>query len=485
MTEEQRDIALIEELRSSEHETPWLEFKLNQGDPDRIGILVSALSNAARLEGKETAYLVWGIDDKAHEVKGTTFDPYGKKVGGQVFEFWLRNKLSPAPVFQFRKVPHPSGKLILLEIPAATMVPIAFDGTPYIRVGSATPALTGDTQRYQALIDKMRPYTWEHGVALNYVIGSDVLGLLDHDSYFDLTGQVAPTDDGQKLEMLKLDRLIQKDVGGRWQILNLGAMLFANDLRQFGGDLERKGVRVVRHEGAKRTSTVTHRQDWKLGYANGFQGLLDYVNGLLPQKEQIGKALRKAHPVFPTLSVRELVANALIHLDMTITGMGPMIELFTDRIEITNPGESLIEPERMMDHPPRSRNEAMASLMRRMGMCEEQGSGLEKVFSDVELHQLPAPLVKVTDTATQVVLFGPRTFVDMSTEERVRACYWHSVLRHKAGNRMTNTSLRERLGIEKHNAAQATGVIRKTLEAGRIKLADEDHPRAGYHPWWA
>ena len=481
----QRDIDLIDELTSHSTEMPWLEFKSGLSDPKQIGKLVSALSNAARLDGKQTAFLVWGVKDGTHEIVGTSFDPNQKKVGNQVFELWLRNKLSPPPAFRFRKVEHPDGQLVLLEIPAPTAAPTAFEGVPYIRVGSATPKLSDDPHRYQALIEMMRPYTWETGVALNYVSGEQVLTLLDYGSYFELTGQPTPGSCEQVLEKLRADRLIEEDVGGRWNILNLGAMLFANDLRRFGSSLQRKGVRFIRYDGRDRTATVTHRHDEQRGYASGFQSLLSFVNGLLPQNEHIGEALRQAHPLFPALSVRELIANALTHQDMTVTGAGPMIELFSDRLEVTNPGAPLIETNRMVDHPPRSRNEALASLLRRMGMCEEQGSGLDKVFAELEFCQLPAPLLKASDSAMQVVLYGPRSFAEMSMEERVRACYWHTVLRYVSGDRMRNAGLCARLGVERHNAAQASVVIRKTMDAGLIRYADPDHPRAGYIPIWA
>lgn len=189
--------------------------------------------------------------------------------------------------------------------------------------------------------------------------------------------------------------------------------------------------------------------------------------------------------MFPELAIRELVANALIHQDMTVTGAGPQIELFQDRIEITNPGCSLVKPDRMIDLPPRSRNETMASLMRRMGMCEEQGSGLDKVIAAVEFFQLPPPLFRAEENATQVVLYGPRTFAEMTPDERVRACYFHAVLKFLSGDKMKNASLCTRLGIDPKNASQATGVINKTLSAGLIRVADPDHPRAGYVPHWA
>ena len=149
-----RDIDLIDDLRAQPVETPWLEFKSNLTDEAKIGKLISALSNAARLEGKEQAFLVWGIEDGTHNVIGTSFDPFSKQIGNQVFELWLRQRLSPAPAIQFRAVEHPEGHIILLEIPAPTMAPTSFESVPYIRIGSATPKLSDDPGRYQALIDE-------------------------------------------------------------------------------------------------------------------------------------------------------------------------------------------------------------------------------------------------------------------------------------------------------------------------------------------
>ena len=159
--------------------------------------------------------------------------------------------------------------------------------------------------------------------------------------------------------------------------------------------------------------------------------------------------------------------------------------MFQDRLEISNPGAPLVKPERMIDLPPRSRNEALASLMRRMAMCEEQGSGLDKVVQACEVFQLPAPLFRADGNATQAVLYGPRSFAEMTPEERVRACYFHAVLKFLSGDKMKNASLCTRLGIASKNAAQATAVINKTLEAGLIRVADPDNTRAGYVPHWA
>ena len=72
-----------------------------------------------------------------------------------------------------------------------------------------------------------------------------------------------------------------------------------------------------------------------------------------------------------------------------------MVEIFKDRIEITNPGKPLVDTQRFLDNPPASRNEILASLLRRFRICEERGSGIDKVVFQVELYQLPAPLFEV------------------------------------------------------------------------------------------
>lgn len=481
----ERDIALINELRQQSAETPWLEFKHNNADPQMIGKQVSALSNSARISRRECAYMVWGIEDGSHNVIGTTFSYETATIGNQGLQIWLAQQLNPSIAFSFRTVPHPEGHVVLLEIPSPTIRPIEFSGTAYIRIGSSATRLSDHADRFTQLIESMLPYTWETGLAKQFITSDEVLDLLDHENYFRLTDMPATTDAGQILDRLLADRLIARDVGGRWNITNLGAILFARDLTLFDPSLARKSVRFVAYDGDNRAATVTHRQDGRRGYANGFEGLVTYINGLLPNNEHIGQAFRTTVPLFPSLAVRELIANALIHQDMTVSGAGPQIELFRDRMEITNPGQPLVSVDRMIDLPPRSRNEAIASLMRRIGLCEEQGSGLDKVVQQAEIFQLPPPDFRVSDNTMQVVLYGPRSFAHMTPDERVRACYQHAILKYLSGDRMRNASLCERFGIDLANAAQASAVLKRAMEAGVIKHADPEHPRAGYLPSWA
>lgn len=480
-----RTLAIIDDLRKLPAEAPWAEFKENNADAPLIGKLISALSNSARMSDEHFAYVVWGVRDGNHQAVGTTFEPGTQKENNQPLDLWLAQRLQPAIDFRFEVIDYHGTRLVLLTIPAASTAPVEFDRTAFVRIGSATPRLSDHPERLKALWAKLQPYAWETGVAVQFLTGDEVLLKLDYASYFDLTAQPLPDNRAGIFEKLVADRLIQPDAGGRWNITNLGAVLFAKRLSDFSPSIARKAVRFVAYDGMNRAATVTHRTDGQRGYAAGFKGLVEYIDGLLPRNEHIGKAFREEQPLYPSIAIRELVANALIHQDMTIMGAGPLIELFSDRMEITNPGKPLVSPDRFLDLPPRSRNEAMASLMRRMRLCEEQGTGIDKVIFHVELHQLPPPDFRTEGDAVRTVLFAPRRFAEMTPDERIRACYQHAALRFVSGERMKNSTLCERFGIDPKNASQASVIIGQCQKAGLIRPADPTHPRSGYVPFWA
>jgi len=132
--------------------------------------------------------------------------------------------------------------------------------------------------------------------------------------------------------------------------------------------IARKVIRVIVYRGSNRVETIREQTVGK-GYGPGFEGVISFINTLLPENEYIDQALRKNVRMYPEIAIRELVTNALIHQDFTIRVTGPIVEIFSDRIEITNPGIPLIDTERFIDEPPQSRNEALASFMRRINIC--------------------------------------------------------------------------------------------------------------------
>jgi ATP-dependent DNA helicase RecG len=478
-------IGLVAELRKMPEETEWMEFKQNNFNPEEIGEYLSALSNSAALCGKTHAYVVWGIANQTHEIVGTTFRPTAERRGNEDLESWLLRLLNPRIVFRFRAVEIESKPVVVLEIPRAFSKPVQFQGQEFIRVGSYCKKLKDFPEKERELWRIFDRVPFEDLCAVEKLASDEVLALLNYPSYFDLLGLPLPDGTEKILHQLAADRMVVANQAGSWDITNLGVILFAKNLGQFQG-LGRKAIRVVYYQGEGRLKTL-REQGRSKGYAAGFEELIDFLNASLPHNEIIGKALRREMPMYPELAVRELVANALIHQDFSVTGSGPMIEVFSDRLEITNPGLPLVKTERFLDTPPRSRNEALASFMRRVGICEERGSGIDKVVFQTEFFQLPAPSFEAPESSTRVVLFAHKDFKDMDRADRVRACYLHACLRFVQRNPMTNSSLRERFGIEERNAAIASRIIRDTMDDGQIKPYDPNQGKkyARYVPFWA
>jgi len=476
---------LVTELRKLPAETGWLEFKVNNTKPEDIGEYLSALSNTAALQGKTNGYVIWGVKDGTHEVVGTSFQPAKTKKGNEDLENWLVRLLNPRLLFQFYEVIHEQKPVVILEIPRAQGKPVQFQGVEFIRVGSYRQKLKDHPQIEKTLWRVFETTPFEQLIALNHVDAADLLSLLDYPAFFELLELPLPTDRENILKRLADDRMIVWDAAGKWDITNLGAILFARNLDDFN-TLARKAVRIIVYEGKGRLKTDREQKVQK-GYAAGFERLVELVNALLPRTEVVGQAIRREVPIYPEPAIRELIPNALIHQDFSIAGSGPMIEIFSDRMEITNPGLPLVKTERFLDSPPRSRNEALASIMRRLGICEERGSGVDKVVSQTELHQLPAPVFETPPDSTRSILFAHKALKHMDRAERSRACYLHPSLRYVERDPMTNSSLRARFGILEKNSATASRIIREAMEDGLVKPYDETQGRkyAKYIPSWA
>lgn len=399
---------------------------------------------------------------------------------------WLATQLDPQVQFYFHTTTIEDKPIVLLEIGCAFASPVKFRSEDYIRIDTHKKKLKDfpDTERELWAIFSRTPF--ENMIAMENVAGDFVLRELDFAAYFDLLSLDLPSDKERIWEALKEDGMISMHETGNFNITNLGAILLAKRLSDFPS-LTRKAVRVIKYEGTDRISAASKEQVGGKGYANGFEGLIDYINNLLPNNEVLGKALRKVVPMYPELAVRELIANAIIHQNFFMQGTSPLIEIFTDRLEITNPGTPLIDVARFVDHPPVSRNEKLASFMRRIGICEERGSGYDKVVFSTELYQLPAPEIEIYNDHTKVILYAHKEFAKMSKEDRCRACYLHACLKRVNRDVMTNASLRERFKVDAKNSSMISRLLNETCAMGLIKISPDStsDKNRKYLPYWA
>ncbi len=379
---------------------------------------------------------------------------------------------------------HSDGRILVFQIPSRPIGhPYNFEGAYLMRSGESLVPMTQD-QLKRIFAEGESDFLERN--ATDMINADEVIALLDIQKFFDLIKLSLPATRDAILNRLISEKFIKTKNGGFF-ISNLGSLLLAKDLNKFDS-VKRKSVRVVKYKANNKIDTEREHISNK-GYAVGFEELIDYINNQLPMNEIIGKALRQEVKMYPDLAIRELVANALIHQDLVQSGSSVMIEIYSDRIEISNPGQPLIETDRFIDEY-HSRNEKLADMMRRIGICEEKGSGIDKVVSTTEIYQLPAHDVRVSSVHTTVILFAYKEFKQMDMSDRIRACYLHCCLKYLSNERMTNQSLRERFKLEDTAAKSATvsQIIAAAMEEGDIKpddLAGVSKRYAKYIPFWA
>jgi predicted HTH transcriptional regulator len=476
---------LVLELCKLRDELPWVEFKHNNYTPDMIGEDISALANSAALHEKSCAYMLWGIHDKTHEIIGTDYNLQSLKKGNQELENWLRSMLSKNADFEFQTVLVNNLQVGVLIIYRAANQTVTFQKTDYIRIGSYTKKLSDYPAIQAQLWDRLRNTKFEERPAKQDLTMQEALSLLDCSVYFELTKTPHPSSTEGILHYMTEEGIIVKQDNGLYSISNMGAILFARHIMDFPR-ISRKAVRVVQYKGKNRLNLLRESVETK-GYAVSFEELNKFIQALLPTQERINGALRETVSAYPNLSIRETIGNALIHQDFSLTGTGPLVEIFDNRIEVTNPGVPLVDIKRFIDNPPKSRNEKLAALMRRMRICEELGTGWDKIATSCELAQLPAPKIDLYEDSIKVTLFSEIPFSSISAEDKLWACYLHACIRQVENEQLTNSSLRERFGVPKSSSGSISRLIKDAVASGLIKPLDPTTaPRyMKYIPFWA
>lgn len=474
--------SLVLELKSLPTECEWVEFKVNNKDPQKIGEYISALSNSATLLGRENAYILWGVNDKTHEVEGTFFDYKNSKKGNEELESWLTRLLNPRIEIKFYEVMFGDKKVVVLDISKAQKQPTKFSGEEYIRIGSIKKNLAEYPEKERQLWRAFDSTPAELKIAKSHIDFEEVLKELDYKNYYEKL-ELALPDSYSKIEDDFIgEKFIKKNDAGRFDITNLGALLLGNDIKKFD-ELTGKGVRVIHYKDKTKMETINEKRFLK-GYVVEFPNIVEYILEKI-STEKINGALREKEYSYPPIAIREIIANILIHQDIDQKGTSPMIEIFSDRIEFSNAGIPLVNVERIIDTVPISRNENLAGFMHRCGICEERGSGYDKVMYSLSKVKMLAPKVEIqSDKFTKVTLYSKTPYELITKEDKIRTCYMFACLLYVQGEALDNSVVRELFDIDKHKSSR---IIKDVIAHNLVKAVDENTaPRyMKYIPFWA
>ena len=464
------------------HETNEIDWKLSLSEKkDRLIEHLIAFANHPN-----GGCLVFGVRDGDGHL-----EPVNQEAVAEIIKTLAnlgRDAVEPPLAIDHGVVEYCGVPILLVRIPEQGHKPAHRRGKSveesWVRSGATTRKAS--RQEIGALMLNSTTLRWEELRASGLLSIDEAVGNLDLDMVAKLLQRPLPTEMDELAAWLTNEGMLTPD-GRGYYLTHFGAVAAARRLDRFPA-LERKRIRVIRYRGTNKIDTIDELVGQR-GYAVGFEGLIGHLKRVLPHSEVIEQSLRVEVSVYPEIALRELMANALIHQDFTVTGAGPMVEVFDDRIEFTNPGALLPgkRPDRLIGATPESRNEILASAFRRYRICEERGTGFVKVVQSVELFGLPPILFTPMENAFRVTLFAPRKFAEMSQGERIEACYQHAVLQYLSSQTLTNTTLRERFKLHDKQRNQITNLIGDAVAAGRIKRKDagSGNKFAEYMPYWA
>ena len=477
-------VALIDSLRALPRETDWVEFKENNFNPDTVGQYISSLSNSAILHEQNHGYLVFGVRNDDHEVVGTSVDIDAQMVGNDRFLFWLVKMLEPHIEVQHHRIMYDGKKVEILCVQPPYQHPIRFKKIAYVRVASAQQPLTNHPEIERAIWAITSRYSFEATITEANVDTRHIIENYDYEKVLSLLRKPYENLAGAVLQMQSLG-LLKSNLQKRFDVKALAGMCSAEDFNKIPL-LAKKGVRVITFKGKDKLDVVSDTEGRK-GYTVAFEYLMKYIMERIPHDTVMKHGIRTTVYKIPEPTVREFVANALIHQDFTKKGERPTIEIYSDKLRIINPGIPLVETDRFIDTPSKSRNPDFASLMRSAGLCEELGSGVDRALREIEKASLPPPLIQAVEGSTMITIFLNKPFAEQTAEDRIRACYQHACLRYEQGDYMSNASLRIRFGLAERQYPQVSRVIQDAIEAGRIRPLNDDQANrnARYVPYWA
>lgn len=478
-------VALLRTLCDLPQETDWVEFKVSTFDADNTGKYVSGLANAAMLHREKLAYMVWGVEDGTHRIVGTSVRLAAKEVGSENFLFWLNKWTKPKININHVKFDVDGKHIEMLVIEPGYQQPVSFNDKEFIRVATSLLPLSQHTEKQRALWQITSSYSFEHSTIAGHMAPADILARFDVNGMLKLLNYEDRAEPNI-LDILEQNGFIKKNGQGAYEVYSLLALCCANDLNEFPL-LQHRGARVIVYSGTNKLKGAEDDREGQRGYLVAFSPLLRHIMGQIPSSEEIKHGIRRRVHKIPEEAIREFLANSLIHQDFTKQGERPLIEIYKDRVRFVNPGVPLINVERFIDGGTVTRNPSFAALMRRAGLCEQRGSGVDRAVRAIERAVLPPPLFEHSDGGTTVTAYMPRRFADMTPEERIRACFQHAQICHEENEPMSNSSLRARFGLSDKQISQVSIVIREAQDAGKIKPLREGqaNKNARYVPSYA
>lgn len=476
-----RCIQLLEKsLSATPQELNELDWKASTSLAERMGRHLSAFANYGG-----GGFLVYGIDDDG-TVTGLTKeqnDIFASRIGN-----WARDLTNPEVRTQIFSFEFRGKNLLGIYVEEAFDKPVHKKGgtlnDSYLRAGGQSRIMTREEIRHSMMTSRNQRFE-EMPASLSQSVISNLSDYFDFSEFLKRTHVENP--DTQRFnEHLFAHKLFAR-VDQNYIPTNLAVLSCARKLSELPS-YERFAVRVTEYSDTTKMH-AKRDQTFQAGISLSLDLIVNHLISILPHSETIHDATKLKTSIIPPIAIRELVINSVMHRDLTKTNSFITIEVFSDRIEITNPGGLLpdISVDRLIDHPSVCRNEVLSDFLRKLGLAEERGSGVDNALSAIELWGLPPVIFESERDYFKAIILMPRKYNEMTKDERITAAYQHACLNKIIGKKTTNSTLRTRFKFSTDETTKVGRLINDAVDAKKIKLANPDASRRDYHylPYWA
>ncbi len=322
-------------------------------------------------------YVLIGVTD-SNQIVGAKIDNNKRSaIHGSIGE------ITPMCHYDMYEVDVDGKNVWVIEVPSGKNKPYFFSGSTYIREGANCQKLTNVEEIREVFQRHERVYF--DAIPLPKV---NLLNELDPDTLREFKREahiVSDINDSQLLDNLKVfdDNNIAKSGG---------VLFFA---RHPENTFFHAVVRCVRFKG---TDKVYILDDKTFGgpLLQQYNNSIEWLKGKLQVAYQIeGTGPRKEVWEIPLAVFKEAIVNALAHRDYDEQGASITIEMFDDRVEITNPGSLLPVVAKNFGRKSLSRNPLIFGLFTRMHLVEHIGSGIPRMRKEMLDAGLPEPIYDV------------------------------------------------------------------------------------------
>jgi ATP-dependent DNA helicase RecG len=210
-----------------------------------------------------------------------------------------------------------------------------------------------------------------------------------------------------KIDQSKLESLgILVPYSGKLVCSNGGLILFGKDEWREKYFPNTK-VRCARFQGTNKVDFID-QYDCEGTILDAMQDVPNFIRRNTRLAAKIEQIQRKDVPEYSLIAIREVLTNALVHADYSIIGMNPRIAIFSDRLEIENPGMlpfgyTIDEFIAGVSH---IRNKVIARVFRELKLMEEWGTGYKRIIDACHTGGYPSPIWEELGTSIRVK-FGP------------------------------------------------------------------------------